>query len=229
MQIHDELLKCPRFSPKYRLPVGDGVADNPWLELAIADKIMRQNGEGLNADAESAWAAAHYRRDEYLDRWPLRENADGSVNRGGLMSQDELIGAAYMSKLNAVLIMRKLCQNFGFYRNEPTASWYKSFQFRFPWAVAYYASRADHWMNTKALRATFVIHVKSHTDEPFDGATPHLLIFVMMDEMAKYPECAKALQDYQVGLRMRGITWPRIMLDYFKDADFWFAKYVAVS
>lgn len=207
---YKEMLLMPRYSEQFSLPVGYGVTNNPWFELAVAQKILDQNDGPVLDFTNFSYACILKDRSPMRGRWP--------GNRGGNISHDELIGRAYISDFLARDDREVLNKNLGFYRNDKEYALLKTWMFRFPWAMAFIDHRAVG-DTSKLRRYIWKWHTELITEYPATEGTAHILTWLMVDEMKRYEICKEAATEWQARVSINNV-----MRNYFGNGS-WHAKW----
>lgn len=207
-----EMLFMPRYSEKFKLPVGYGITNNPWFELAVAQKILRQNGGPELDFSEFSTHCLIPGKEPMRSRWP--------GNKGGAVSQDEMIGRGFMAPYLAKNDLEVIGRSWGFYRNDPEYPLWKSFHaWRFPWVMAFLQARAGGSIsNFKKDVWNFRSMVVSQ--QPPSEGTAHLLTWLMVDEMKKISFCKEHAEHWESNVRIYDV-----MRNYFGNGS-WHVKWV---
>jgi hypothetical protein len=197
---------------RFGLPLVPGL-NNPFFYLALITKIYR----GLQAVPFFAGTQ------EYIDgckkdRGLYHRRPDGT---GGVTSHDELIGIAYLDQDAAQGILGYLQMRDGVYNNSGASeedSGERFNLFRFPWFISYLKARAGFrvGLHSQFFYATHVyLDAKKNQNPLSESPDARLMIWLMNEEMGKYPLCNLAIR-----------YWERVMNKYQKTVSGWFKDHL---
>lgn len=190
--------------PKYRLPLSPQ-NNNPWFYMAVATKLIRYHDGEI--PFEYGFQLMGYLKscedDEkpgLFDRWPVQSDFD-------ITSHDELIGIAYLNSGAAERILHYLERHDGNYDNSKviSLSTVEHDLTRFVWFMSYLKARAGRELSLIS-QLKYAIHVMYDMATVRSGdASGRLLIWVMNEEMERYPLCAPVITAWRLQMKTLGI------------------------
>ena len=143
MEALKKLINSTAWHWEYGLPLVPR-HNNPWLYAAYSFKLLKINGIRAIDEIEMQKRFRKHFEECQLTRGLINRWPGGS---GGMISHDELLGAAFVSRYLAREIYFYLKKSKYFYINKPEEinngiSKYKYNIYRFPWLIAFIKSRA---------------------------------------------------------------------------------------
>lgn len=214
--------KSNAWDSQHELP-NSPMNNNPWFYTALAVKLITMwdykypvvfTGAILNfiKGCES--------RDDIglFDRWPDK-------TKGGCISQDELIGIAYLNRDAALRIATYLFHNDGVYINPASGAWdaYKTLpkellegrqdMYRFYWLMPYIQAAAGLKVSilSQFKYGLYLLTDMFTTKKGSDDASGRLLRFVMNEKMEKFYFSNIFVQLWRMRMKKLEIT-PKAML-----------------
>jgi hypothetical protein len=204
------------FDSRYQLP-NSPQNSNPWFYTALAVKLITDYDFVYPFELDDAidkFIKACETDIGLFNRWPN--------NRGGPISQDELIGIAYLDSKSAFRILSYLFTHDGIYINQACFDEkYKQYpleileqrqdMYRFYWFEPYLKACAKMKISLiSQLKYSFYLITDLFTVKP-DDASGRLLRFVMNERMNKYWLCQWFIALWKWRMNKLNIT-PKNML-----------------
>jgi hypothetical protein len=180
---------------------------NPFIYCAYVFKLAKYYTDPSFPDLKVEWEASaleysalcNVAGNGYFRRWP-----DGG---GGTFSHDEMIGAAYLNRLNAASIGYALLKNDGIYDSDSEAK----NVFRFLFLMPYLKARAGFKVSLPSQilwSAHVVTHALRYNEKTGDSGT--LKIWLMAEEMIRFPICKLAYSFWRSRMLKKGRTLKKI-------------------